>query len=247
MILLIDIGNTRIKYAGLRGSHPGRAHAIVHHGDAATLRRLLAGARGIAGIVAVNVAGERFERALRAAAKSRRIPLTLVESQRKAGGVRNGYTDTWRLGADRWVGAIGAHAVANGKPVVFANAGTALTVDAVAADGLHLGGAIVPGTAVMIESLLAGTHGIRRRANGAAASTRSLFASNTASALAAGAAFAAAALIDRAVAEAARRLRARPLLLLTGGSAVALAPHLKSRAHIVPDLVLRGLAVLASS
>ena len=245
MILLIDIGNTRIKFARLRGTTPGPAQAREHRGAATALRAALRSVRGVTAIVAVNVAGASFDRALAAEARARGVPLTIIESTRVAGGVRNGYEDTWRLGADRWVGAIGAHAVARGKAVVFANAGTALTVDAVAATGRHLGGAIVPGPAAMIDSLLAGTHGIRRRARGVPARSRVLFASNTASALAAGAAFAAAALIDRAVAEAARRVGGRPMLLLTGGSARALAPHIKSAVRIVPDLVLRGLAVLA--
>jgi type III pantothenate kinase len=246
MILLVDIGNTRIKYASLRGGVPGAARARVHRGAATALRAALRSIKEVTAIVAVNVAGAAFDRALATEARARGVPLTIVTSTRAAGGVRNGYTDTWRLGADRWVGAIGAHALARGKAVVFANAGTALTLDAVTANGRHLGGAIVPGPAVMIESLLFGTHGIRRRARGVPASARALFASNTASALAAGAAFAAAALIDRAVAEATRRIGGRPLLLLTGGSANAVATHIKSRARIVPDLVLRGLAVLAS-
>jgi type III pantothenate kinase len=96
----------------------------------------------------------------------------------------------------------------------------------------------------MVASLLSGTHGIRRRAQGAKASSRSLFATDTASALAAGSKFAAAAFIDRAVLEA-RTPGGRPLLLLTGGGAPELRRYLKSPARVVPDLVLRGLAELA--
>ena len=68
-----------------------------------------------------------------------------------------------------------------------------------------------------------------------------------ASALAAGSQFAAAAFIDRAVAEAARTIRGRPVLFLTGGAAPMLKRHLESPARMVPDLVLRGLAVFASA
>ena len=56
---------------------------------------------------------------------------------------------------------------------------------------------------------------------------------------------AAAAFIDRACLEARATLGARPLLLLTGGAARALQPYIKSAFRLVPDLVLRGLAVLA--
>jgi type III pantothenate kinase len=170
-----------------------------------------------------------------------------VRSTRTAGGVRNGYAETWRLGADRWVGVVGAHALARGRAVLVANAGTALTIDAVSAKGRHLGGAIVPGPEAMIGSLLAGTHGIGRRARGGTASARRLFAGDTASALAAGATFASAAFVDRAAGEAARQLRTNPVLFLTGGAAPALARRLARPARVVPDLVLRGLAILAAA
>jgi type III pantothenate kinase len=143
------------------------------------------------------------------------------------------------------VSAIGAHALASGRTAVIANVGTALTIDAVSASGRHRGGAIVPGPATMVASLLSGTHGIRRRASGGRAESRSLFSTDTASALAAGSMFAAAAFIDRAFVEAQRELKGQPQLLLTGGGAPALQRYMKSPARFVPDLVLRGLAEFA--
>ena len=144
-------------------------------------------------------------------------------------------------GCRQSVHALHSHAGA----VVIANVGTALTIDAVSASGRHRGGAIVPGPATMVSSLLTGTHGIRRRASGGRAGSRSLFSTDTASALAAGSMFAAAAFIDRAFVEAQRELKGRPLLILTGGAAPALRRYLKSPARFVPDLVLRGLAEFA--
>lgn len=247
MILLIDIGNTRVKWALLRGVRLGRMRASAHGRDVKVLESIVRRApRGVTRVVAVNVAGTRFERALRAAARQRLgLKAELIRSTRNACGVRNGYRETWRLGADRWVGVIGARALARARSAVVANAGTALTIDAVSASGRHLGGAIVPGTHAMIAALIRGTNGIGRRARGLAASRRQLYAADTASALAAGAQYAAAALIDRAVDEAARELRAQPLLILTGGAAPGLKPLLRHKARLVPDLVLHGLAVLA--
>jgi pantothenate kinase type III len=60
-----------------------------------------------------------------------------------------------------------------------------------------------------------------------------------------GARFAAASLVDRAVEEAARTVGRSPLVVLTGGGAVAIRALVHSRAVGVPDLVLRGLAVLS--
>lgn len=247
MILLIDIGNTRVKWALVRGVRLGRMRARAHGGAAQVLESIVRRApRAVTRIVAVNVAGARFERALRAAARDRfGIRPELIRSTREAGGVRNGYRETWRLGADRWVGVIGARALARARSAVVANAGTALTIDAVSAGGRHLGGAIIPGTTAMIAGIIKGTNGIGRRARGLAASRRKIFAADTASALAAGAQYAAAALIDRAIDEAARELRAQPRLILTGGAAAGLKPFLRHPARVVPDLVLRGLAALA--
>jgi type III pantothenate kinase len=145
------------------------------------------------------------------------------------------------------VSAIGAHALVPDRTVVVANVGTALTIDAVSVSGRHRGGAIVPGPKTMVTSLLTGTHGIQRRASGTPSSARTLFATDTASALATGSMFAAAAFIDRALAEAQRELKGRPVLILTGGAAPALQRYMKSPARFVPDLVLRGLAVFATS
>jgi type III pantothenate kinase len=138
--------------------------------------------------------------------------------------------------------------LAKTRDALVVNVGTALTIDLVDGQGLHRGGAIAPGPDTMIASLLNGTNGIRRRARGGKAvgsGARRVFANNTAQGLAAGANFAAAALIDRAAAEARARLGRAPLLLLTGGGADALRTYIKSPLRGVPDLVLRGLAVLA--
>jgi type III pantothenate kinase len=247
--LLVDIGNTRVKWATLHGARQGRMQAAAHEDSGLALRALVRDApRDVGRVIVVSVVDEALSRVLDAAAHRRfGIAPEYIPSTRSAGGVTNSYRDTWRLGADRWVSAIGAHALASGRAVVIANVGTALTIDAVTAAGRHRGGAIIPGPRVMVDSLLAGTHGIRRRAQGNEASVRSLFATDTASALAAGARFAAAALIDRAVAEAGRAMRGRPVLFLTGGAAPILKRHLESRARWVPDLVLRGLAVFAAA
>ena len=247
--LLVDVGNTRIKWANLRGGRQGRMQAAAHENSGLELRAVVRDApRDVNRIVVVSVVDESLTRVLDAAAHRRfGIAPEYITSTRRAFGVTNSYRDTWRLGADRWVSAIGAHAMAGGRTAVIANVGTALTIDAVTAGGRHRGGAIAPGPRTMVDSLLSGTHGIRRRAQGGRVVSRSLFATDTASALAAGSVFAAAAFVDRALLEAQRQLRGRPLLILTGGGAPELKRYLTSPVRMVPDLVLRGLAVFAGA
>ena len=122
--------------------------------------------------------------------------------------------------------------------------GTAATIDAVTADGQHLGGFIVPGPQLMVGSLLRGTSDLALHTAASSAGAASGFADNTRDAIERGCHLAVAALIDRGVADMARRLGQRPKLLLTGGAAPAIAALLETPADVVPDLVLRGLAAV---
>ncbi len=248
-ILLVDVGNTRVKWTSLKNGKLGRMHAFAHAGKPhAMLAVARIAPRDTTRVLAVNVAGARLARGLAAAIRARfGVAPEYVASARAGFGVRNGYREVWRLGADRWVALVGARDLVPRQALLVVSVGTALTVDAVSAGGRHAGGAIVPAPSTMIASLLGGTAGIARRARGAPArkTTRKLWAADTAGGLEAGAVYAAAAFVDRAVAEAATELRSRPVVLLTGGAAAALRPHIKSVARVVPDLVLRGLAVFA--
>lgn len=249
MILLVDIGNTRVKWARLaRGRLTGQraaAHLGWKSGDFA--RRVIGATRGLARIIVVSVAGSRTNASFAAAARQRAgIQPEFFASARHAGGVTTLYGEPWRLGADRLAAAIGAHRLAGRRAVCVIAVGTALTLDLVDARGRHRGGAIVPAPGLMKDSLLTQTDGIRRRARGGTFKG-GFFARSTRAAIEQGSRYAAAAVIDRAVAEARAVLGRRPLVLLTGGGAPALRPLIGSPHHLVPDLVLRGLAVLASS
>jgi type III pantothenate kinase len=121
-----------------------------------------------------------------------------------------------------------------------------MTLDLIDTEGRHRGGAIIPAPALMVETLFARTHGIQRRARGGnGGGGLGLFARSTRAGVMQGARYAAAALIDRAVEEARVILGRKPLVVLTGGGAAAVRPLLKSPWLLVPDLVLKGLAVLS--
>ena len=89
------------------------------------------------------------------------------------------------------------------------------------------------------------TSGILKRARGCPVAP-TLFARTTRDAIEQGTRHAAAAVIDRAVVEAKALLGSAPLVLLTGGAAQPLRALIRSRHTLVPDLVLRGLAVIAN-
>jgi type III pantothenate kinase len=199
------------------------------------------------------VAGVELERALRGAARRTANPRPqYVRSTRRSAGVRNGYLQTWRLGADRWVAMLGARALHPGRALCIVDVGTALTLDLLDAHGQHRGGLLVPGPTLMVESLLSNTAGIRRRAGRPSArgnarpTGAALFGRSTRAGLLAGSTAACAALIERALGEARATLRARPRLLLAGGAASQVAPLLRVPYVRADQLVLHGLALLAS-
>lgn len=250
-ILLVDIGNTRVKWTTLTRDRIGRQQAVAHEGWSGTdiARHLLgksARAKRFERVVIVSVAGAHIDRAF--AAESKRfagLEPEFFSSARRAAGVTTMYEEPWRLGADRLVGVIGAFALSKQKPVCVISVGTAMTLDLVDARGCHRGGAIVPAPSLMVGSLLSKTHGIRRRAQGGAGG-RDFFARSTRAAIAQGARYAAAAVADRAVTEARATLGQKPLVLLTGGAADSIRSLIRSPHRHIPDLVLRGLAVIAS-
>lgn len=245
--LLVDVGNTRVKWAQLVDGRVGRQHAAVHAGwkQEDFARRVFSRARGIGRIMVVSVAGSRLDRMITAAAR-RRTGLTpeFFASKRRVGGVTTLYAEPWRLGADRLAGVIGAHRLAPRRAVCVIGIGTALTVDLVDTQGRHRGGAIVPAPGLMKDSLLTQTSGIRRRAQGGL-STGGLFARSTRVAIEQGSRYAAAAVIERAVAEACSIVGRAPLVLLTGGGVPGIRTLIRVPYRFVPDLVLQGLAVVA--
>jgi type III pantothenate kinase len=246
-VLVVDIGNTRIKWARFYGRRLGQGQAAVHlrwrAGD--YTRRLFSPVRGLERVLVASVAGARVNRALAAAARRAGIPARFLTVRRRAGAVTVGYVEPWRLGIDRFAAVVGAHALFESVPVCVVGVGTAMTIDLVGADGRHRGGVIIPAPGLMVETLLARTHGIRRRAQGGTVGGQGIFGRSTRDAVVLGSRHAAAALIDRAVEAASAIVGREPLVVLTGGEASAVRPLLRSNSVGVPDLVLRGLGVLS--
>jgi type III pantothenate kinase len=247
MTLLIDIGNTRIKWARFENGVLQPQSAAPHADwNAQTLDDTVLQRGGRSDRVLVsNVAGPRMADVVRSAVAQRwQIEAEFIVSTSAAGGLRNAYPQPAKLGVDRWLAMIGAHALERG-PVCIVSVGTAMTIDGVTADGRHLGGVIVPGPDLMVGSLLKNTSDIAQRAQHGDA-VDALFADNTLGAVRQGAEQALAALVERAIGVMRRTLNETPKLLVTGGASDRLEKALGLPYRAVPDLVLRGLAVLAA-
>jgi type III pantothenate kinase len=248
MRLLLDVGNTRLKWAQLEDGRLGARGAATHR-DAAPAE-WLAPLDAVAGrpeaILVANVAGPAVAHSIGEWALERHgLRPRFVQATPRAGGVANAYEHADALGVDRWLGLVGAWRRAR-SPLVCVAAGTALTVDAVDGGGRHLGGLIVPGYALMIEALLRRTSDIAPGMGRAPAAADGMFGRSTAAAVELGALHALAALAARAIDAAAERCGAMPRVFVGGGDAARIAPVLGRTAEIAPDLVLEGLAVVAA-
>lgn len=154
--LLLDIGNTRLKWALADGERRGPAQAIAHGGDPAAIAAALP-ATTVRAIHISSVLGEAADRQLsqRLDARYGRPPrYARVVAERN--GLRVAYTQPQRLGVDRWLGMQRLWRE-SGSGFVLASAGTALTVDLVDDGGRHLGGYIAPGLVAMQQGVLGAT------------------------------------------------------------------------------------------
>ena len=245
MRLLLDLGNTRLKWV-LQAQPEGwlaRGAAEWREDTEDMLAAAWAGLPPPARILAASVVDAARETQVAAVAERlfARVPEWL-RTPASACGVRNAYAEPQRLGVDRFLAMVAAHAHGH-APCVLASVGTALTLDALAVDGQHLGGLIAPGPQLMRQSLLGATAQVRPERPGQILD----LADNTADAVASGCWQAAAALIERFALRAAPRLGVAPELILGGGDAQSLLPLLSLPVRLEQDGVLFGLAVWANA
>lgn len=236
--LAIDVGNTRTKW-GLGDVDRWVAHGSLPTAELAGLEAALPALPATTRAVACCVAGHGAEASVAITCRGRGIPLHIVTPEASLLGVRNGYDRPTQLGADRWAALVAAHSDQACNQLVVA-AGTALTVDALRADGRFLGGIIVPGLALMRQALREGTAGLRPTGGRVTE-----LPCNTDDAIATGTVFAACGAVDR-IGGAMRGSGAPPArIVLTGGAAASLAPCLMPSPSIREHLVLDGLARIA--
>ena len=233
-MLLLDAGNSRIKWALVAGGQ------MVQQGAAGStewplLRQAFASLPQPHKILASNVAGEDAAQQLRAACAAWDCPVEFIAAQPEQCGVRNGYEQPAQLGSDRWAALIAAWHHERAACLVV-NCGTATTIDALSGSGEFLGGLILPGLDMMRRSLAAGTAQL-----GKAEGSWREFPRNTRDAIASGAIQATVGAI----------LRQHALLgvpgarcLMSGGAVDSVWLHLGLPQRRVDNLVLQGLHII---
>jgi len=250
MKLLIDAGNTRIKWALTEGEN------WICRGDIPTaqadklsrdiveqlaLPNLSRNLHDIKQIWASNVSGDEVAQQICSVGAGISVQPHFAVAREAQCGVRNGYSSATQLGSDRWAALISAWHMVKAKCLVV-NSGTATTIDALSERGEFVGGLILAGVELMRRSLVDATDRLN-----AAQGEYAPFPLNSADAIFSGAIQASCGAIER---QYLLLNDGRSPLVLSGGNAALLQPYLDQKIinvlpHVVDNLVLRGLLVMA--
>jgi len=237
MILLLDLGNSRIKWALAEQGELIVSGAAAKISELAAAWADMATPRRVSGCC---VAGEQTRCEIETEVASRwGLVVDWLQPVAVQMGVRNHYANPASLGADRWAALLGARSCFPGTALVVVSAGTALVVDVLTAEGDYPGGMILPGYQLMKTALASGTAQLPL-----ASGTFVPFPVNTADAIETGCL---SAMLGAILAMANRLAGAGQMgvrIILSGGNANALAILLGSQAQVVDNLALLGLAAL---
>jgi type III pantothenate kinase len=238
MNLLIDVGNTRLKWATLQDGALIKGRTLVNrfitlHELIETWKNLKPPERLAIACVSANSLLEMVMAAANELWQS--VDIVTVKSEYQAFGVYNAYQHPEKLGVDRWLGLV---AVRNHYPLpaCVVDCGTAITLDLIDLGGKHQGGMICPGLMLMKKSLAEGTASLQFHEKAYDIGP----ANFTEAAIYNGTLAAAVGLIEHVVKNQSKTLH----LILTGGDAEIIAAQLEIKFIIDTDLVLRGLALI---
>lgn len=229
--LLLDAGNSRLKWAVVRGDQ------WLEQGNAAyselfDLARIL---NQVDACFMANVAKNADVENVMSRLRAHGFAPIQLRAQLQFGEVTNTYAQPATLGVDRWMGLIAARARSL-RPCLVVSAGTALTIDALSANGVFLGGLIIPGVELMRQALRQGTARVD-----AVEGAWHVFPRCTADGVESGIVAALCGAIAQQHAQLTKQAGEMPHCILTGGAAAVIAPHLAFDAELAPGLVLEGM------
>ena len=245
-MMLLDVGNTTARWAFTDGDGLTGQGSFVHRGHEVSVLadQAWAGREAPDAMAVANVAGRPVQEALtRWAGEHWNLMPLYLKVTAAAAGVTNAYTMPQQLGVDRWAAMVAAWHEQKCAVLVI-DCGSAITLDVVDAGGRHHGGLIAPGVSMMRNSLSQETANIdilsadRDR-------TVSLLSGGTEAAIRNGTIYMATAMIDRVETEVLDRFGGGMRAVITGGDAPVIQPLLGCQTIHDPDLVLKGIAILA--
>ncbi len=238
MKLLMDVGNTRLKWALTDGTD--WEWGVTDYGDGpGGWRYQWTALPTPLSIHGLSVAPDRVPPLEAFCVEAWGLRPHWYQAQAEAFGVRNPYEPPEALGADRYAALVAVRHRAHG-PACVVTCGTAITIDALSADGVFRGGVIMPGLRAAVAGLAAKvphlpTPRFDRNLEGMERST--------ARALGAGLLLGTAGAIDRILALQAAALGGCKVFL-GGGDSDVLRAHLRTPIQVERNLPLQGLALM---
>jgi len=247
MMLLLDMGNSRLKSAVL--NEAGELSQFVFaaydlQSPIDTLAKHLSCYESMDSVTLVSVLGESFREQASALLGEQKIPLHWADSEASAYGVTNRYNQPKQLGSDRFVALVAARRGFPQQACIVIDCGTAVTIDALTDNGEFLGGVIIPGLKLWSDSLIQRADQL----NDHQIQTPELFARDTAQAIGSGSVFGLTSAIDGICQRMSQELqqssanKATPKLVICGGDAELVAQYSQLNFELIPHLVLMGLA-----
>lgn len=238
MKLLIDIGNSRLKW-GQESQGNISAQTAVAHSLPNWQNQVLSAWQSLETPETVAISSVADSDILQTVVTLAtqlwpQTEIVIPKSQAENFGVTNSYPQPEKLGIDRWLCLIAARYFYP-QAVWIVDCGTAITVDFIDADGIHAGGLIAPGLNLMKNALLQNTANLNFNPQAYPLG----LANSTDAAIFNGTLYAAVGLIEQAL----KAQTDSAVLILTGGDAALVYPHLQQTAILEPNLVLKGLSI----
>ena len=244
-MLLVDLGNSRLKWA-MHNGDALQASSVVTHREtelSALLANVWATLTRPQRVVIASVAEQdRMNQLAGWVQQQWSLNAEFIVSPDHGHGLINSYHEPARLGCDRWAAMVAAYHLAHAA-VCVVDCGSAVTIDVVDDTGQHQGGLILPGVQAMHAALT--RHTTLAPIDFAPSSSTPLLGKSTQEGIRSGITRAISSLVQQTLLDLTRSTDMRISCYLTGGDAALIAPLLPIQYELDPDLVLKGLAIIA--
>ncbi len=242
MNLLIDVGNTRIKYVTenegalsdikvIENQELSNVQSIIQWFDHFSLTPKQ--------VIIASVNQSTVHQALELFCLTNQIAFTQVQTEKKRFGIQVAYQNPIQMGVDRWLALIGAARLYPKENILIVDSGTATTLELLTANGQHKGGWILPGIETMFTSLALNTEQVIAQKENI---SHISLGHNTTDCVNNALWAATVGLITQAEQLSKERGIVIDKIIVTGGNAEKLSDLLPEKLTLIPKLIFYGLA-----
>ena len=238
-LIAVDVGNSRVKWGLFILGRPALVASLPLADEDSWDRQLEKWTPGAAVNWAVSSVNPDGSEPLVAWIRTRDFPSPLVLDDPSLLPLRVELDRPEAVGIDRLLNAVAVNdRRPPGTPAVIVDAGSAITVDAVSADGAFVGGTIAIGLGLAARALHEFTYWLPLLTVSAPPPA---IGKSTPEAMQSGLYWGAVGAVKELVARVAASLPGQPVVYLTGGDGELLATHLDRPVERAPELTLHGI------